>query len=467
MERYRVTASFHGDLPRRPTGFQTTPSFVSLLPASSCLRPAAAGIARRVSRCVEDTEISIFDAERYFNDGHDPIERTTTLNGGAERRDLLTHRIGSFVAATVGSSSSTLTASSEASWNSQCGLLSCPPASVSVAMRALASKEPRKSPSSAARRFFAWRCPCSGRKSVDVEDKCSGLDVNTSSTAKSLRLRTGEAGLTSNPERESAMPEEIKNGFGVEEMIKVKITPGNCHKNPSFFRDSIQFLPERRFPAEIGRPMLNSGILFGDSGGFSFPILNPPSLTSAEEPPRESLEVFRPTKETVGDPPGFAYRAILKSPPEDDAASDGSSDLFEIESFSTQKTYHRGGDSLDPHERLRRDLKEMLHPLPPSIAPSECYAPSEVSVEWSVTTAEGLDRASLANFSTSASDFGELRFPAAMGGAPARGRRRKCNGLLSCGNEKAVSVGPNPVRLAPAVRPHLFRRAMSHAVRTK
>ncbi|CAL9055967.1 unnamed protein product [Musa banksii] len=465
MERYRVTASFHEDLPQRPTSFQTTPSFVSLPPASSYLRPAAAGIARRVSRCVDDTEISIFDAERYFNDGHDPIDRTTSLNGAAERRDLLTRRIGSFVASTVGSSSSTLTASSEASWNSQCGLLSCSPGSVSVAMRALPSKEPRKSPSSAARRFFARRCPCSGGKSVDVEDKCSGLDMNTSSTAKSLRLRTGEVGLSSYPERESAMPEEIKNGFGVEEMIKVKINPGNRHKNPSFFRNSIQFLPERRFPAEIGRPMLNSGILFGDSGGFSFPILNPTSLTSAEEPPRESLEVFRPTKETAGDPPGFAYRAILKSPPEDDAASDASSDLFEIESFSTQTTYRPGGDSLDPHERLRRDLEEM--PLPPSIAPSECYPPSEVSVEWSVTTAEGFDRASLANFSTSASDFGELRFSAAMVGGPAGGRRRKCNGLLSCGNDKAVSVGPNPVRLAPSVRPHQVRRAMSHVVRTK
>ncbi|URE13332.1 protein PHYTOCHROME KINASE SUBSTRATE [Musa troglodytarum] len=405
MERYRVTASFHEDLPQKPTGFQTTPSFVSLAPASSYLRPAAAGIARRVSRCVDDTEISIFDAERYFNDGHDPIERTTTLNGAAERRDLLAHRMGSFVASTVGSSSSTLTASSEASWNSQCGLLSCPPGSASVAMRALPSKEPTKSPSSAARRFFARRCPCSGRKSVDVEDKCSGLDMNTSTTAKSLRLRTGEVGLSSNPGRESAMPDEIKNGFRVE----------------------------------IGRPMLNSGIRFGDSGGFSFPILNPPSLTSAEEPPRESLEVFRPTKETAGDPPGFAYRAILKSPAEDDAASDASSDLFEIESFSTQTTYRRGGDPLDPHEELRRDLEEM--PLPPSIAPR-------------------FDRASLANFSTSASDFGELRFSAAMG-------RQKCNGLLSCGNEKAVSVGPNPVRLAPAVRPHQVRRAMSHGVRTK
>ncbi|WOL01860.1 hypothetical protein Cni_G10577 [Canna indica] len=490
MERYGVSANF----PRRPSALQTPPSFIYLPPKphlgeppiSAYLHPEvprpAAGIGsldRRFGRCdVDDTDqISIFDAERYFNDGHDAIKRTIILDGLAERCDLYQRDSSSLDGDMRHGRSfslySTPTDSSEASWNSQSVLLGNPPVSAAFAVGALPLKDVTSSPTSAGRRLFGFRCPCSGRKSVDVEEKCSEpksptrsrLNLNSSVAATNLTLRAGEVGLSSIPER--ATPEGIKSDFSVEEMIKVKITPGNCPKGPNFFSNSTRFSPppERTFTPEVGRKMVNSGNPCGDNGGFSFPVLNPPSLIFAEESPRKSLEAFRPTKETaaaLSTPPELQRRAVVfpffpKPPPDDDVASDASSDLFEIESFSTQPAYRRR-DSLD---KIPRGFDSEAPPTP-SIAPSECYAPSEVSIEWSVTTAEGFDRASLANFSSAASDCGDPRFvqadrerfAAAMGGSS----RRRCSGLLSCRSQKAVSVGPNPVLVrAEAVRQRMNR----------
>lgn len=148
---------------------------------------------------------------------------------------------------------------------------------------------------------------------------------------------------------------------------------------------------------------------------------------------------------------------------DDDVASDASSDLFEIESFSTQTTtypmYHRR-DSLDEAasfnaRRLaaangnnnlmyctRGSLDEAVTP---SIAATECYEPSEASIDWSVTTAEGFDRGSVTNYSATAPEVDDVAATRHGGGIS----KKKGNGgmLLSCRCEKAVSVvGPNPVK---------------------
>ncbi|CAL9119738.1 unnamed protein product, partial [Musa textilis] len=402
-------------------------------------------------RCVDDAEISIFDAERYYNEGQDGISRTVILDGAAERCNFSTHRRDSSFSSTDGcarhgrtcSFYSSPTGSSEASWNSQSGLLSHPPGSVAVAVSALPLKEPAKPPSFPARRLFGRNCPCYGGKSVDVDETClepkssirSGLDLNASSTAKNRFVRTGEMGLSSIPER--VMPEEIKNEF--VEMVKVKIIRGNRPKNPNFLGNLTRSL----LPAEVGYRLVNSSSLFGYSHLFSFPVLNPSSLNNlAEEPPRESLEDFRPTRHTataLSSPPdsqlpavvfpfadqvnhrSFTNPAIPNPPPDDDVASDTSSDLFEIESFSTQTTYRRP-DSLDSRDHLRGGLE--------AEAPPPSNAPGEASVEWSVTTAEGFDRRSVRE---------ERERCAATGG------RRRCSGLLRCRSKEAVSVGPIPL----------------------
>ncbi|KAI3779220.1 hypothetical protein L2E82_08832 [Cichorium intybus] len=104
-----------------------------------------------------------------------------------------------------------------------------------------------------------------------------------------------------------------------------------------------------------------------------------------------------------------------------DVDSDSSSDLFEIESFSTN-----GNSSFIPHRASE----------------SDCYAPSEVSIQWSVVTA------SAADFSV-ASDYEEVR--TGGGGWRNSGQKgrfmdnkdeqKKRPGIISsCTDHKAVRV---------------------------
>nr|KYP64046.1 hypothetical protein KK1_018633 [Cajanus cajan] len=124
-------------------------------------------------------------------------------------------------------------------------------------------------------------------------------------------------------------------------------------------------------------------------------------------------------------------------------APDASSDLFEIESFSTatQSTYpaacrRNSRDSFDEASAStstattttgfffgRRSMDEGST----TATITECYEPSEASIEWSVTTAEGHEEG--------------------VSAAEEKWKRKGGNGLLvSCRCEKAVSVGPQPVK---------------------
>ncbi|GFP82083.1 hypothetical protein PHJA_000351600 [Phtheirospermum japonicum] len=236
----------------------------------------------------------------------------------------------------------------------------------------------------------------------------------------------------------------------------------------------------------------------GATGGFSFPILKNPTqaavrppggfkgmITKAivspldEDPPRDSLEVYQPTDSIIPPPrhhhfkPGSPIARVETT--DDDLGSDASSDLFELESFSTQTSLYpmyRRRDSLDEaptfnarrfnntsnNNNIQYGRQSLDEPPTPSVAATECYAPSEVSIDWSVTTAEGYDRASVSNFSVSASEAGGAAFfrQRLKEEAGGDGGKRKGNGggggllLMSCRQGKAVSVGPQPVKCSPA-----------------
>lgn len=178
--------------------------------------------------------------------------------------------------------------------------------------------------------------------------------------------------------------------------------------------------------------------------GFSFPIIASPRnpipipLQVQHHSRRGSLEIFRPSdhnciithnrKSTDNIPPptifpsydrpSFAFSGSPPNPPsaaiadDEDMASDASSDLFEIESLTltlnttdTNYSMHRRRESLELEETYRR-LGYCGRSLQESTTPTEyCYEPSEASIDWSVTTAEGFDRRSLTNFSASALDM--------------------------------------------------------------
>ncbi|KAG6481476.1 hypothetical protein ZIOFF_058080 [Zingiber officinale] len=465
MEKHSVTVSFNGGLYQSSAAFHSSGCSLTPRAIEGALEQRPTGL------CADDTELNIFDAERYFREDNPPAAAKNTLvvNEVLERRDLSCDPRTSSVSSADGlrrndrGGETPPTSSSEASWNSKSSLLShrlAPPSSAG------------RTRSSGVRRFFRRSCLCSGNKSVNVEVRRS-VELNAPLSVKKQSSRRGDVGLSSIPE--SSPGDEFKSELNAGEVTKLKISPGNWGKDRSFFNVASRFSPERTFPSEIGHRIVSSRKLFTDTAGFSFPVLSPP---------RDSLEVFRPSEEVARtmekssefSPPvmalprlgvRFSYPASPKQRAEEDAASDTSSDLFEIEtSLSTTPTTNRPRDSLDELEGRRfignGEAAEILHrrrslegAAKPSVVPSECYPPSEASVEWSVVTAEGF----AANFSSAASNYDEFRFIEEehdrFAAAMSR-ERRKANGLLGCRCEKAVSVGPNPVRIPPPVEPDVL-----------
>ncbi|XP_019157518.1 PREDICTED: protein PHYTOCHROME KINASE SUBSTRATE 4 isoform X1 [Ipomoea nil] len=424
----------------------------------------------------DESEINVFDAKKYFSESTDWKElgnrslfpAIRNQNGSCDLSEINRFSsVSSVDAAGFGrnvkasSFHATPTASSEASWNSQTGLLSNPPGAIAVSLKNnnVSEGDLEKRRGSAAAKWFFCRskCPCSGKKSVQVDEA----------------IRNGHN------DQQKIVLEERNQNLG----LKVEVSP----------------------PETGHGVLLSPGLRRGESqsplastGGFSFPILNPSSQAAAAvakmtirtsdiedqiQPPKNSLEIFQPptsrksldaeiqlspkprgggvvdNRDRRAGNFGFPGSPISR---DDDVGSDASSDLFEIESFSTQTTSYRRRDSLDDEgtfvsaRRLapsnpyggRRSLDE---PATPSVAATENYAPSEVSIDWSVTTAEGVT-----NFSMEDHGGGGSRHWSWEYGREGKGS--KGNGLLSCRHEKAVSVGPQPqpVKVAVAAAPDLI-----------
>lgn len=391
--------------------------------------------SRSEAAAPDDMELSIFDARKYYTETSiEPILSTATKISPSVMRFSpassvdgfsRNYRTGSF------RSYATPTASSEASWNSHTGLLTKPPGTVSVSLRdPMSDRKSRLRSDSSRWLLFRRKCPCSSKKSVQVEE-----------ISPEPRPLAG---------RNKFSP---KWGAAAASRIKVEDSMGKVSLRPESFMEKRQNMvpnAHRRF----------------SNGGFTFPLLEP-SISSSSLPPttkllihglppksasaataslptkltndpaRDSIEVFRPS----ADPSDFRRksREVIAYPTSprrrmdalsinDDAASDASSDLFEIESFSTQSnstsfpaTYGRPRDSLDEARPRFSSAAAAAGGIYGCLdgqsaasayyAATECgYEPSEASVTWSVTTAEGtaFDHASVTNYSVSASDVEEF-----------------------------------------------------------
>lgn len=505
----------------------------------------------------ESDQISIFDAAKYFSGIHDDQkdqQQSKHIPSLPPRLSSVSSSIDDNGSNYGGRSSSctnnnyrtrsfhaTPTASSEASWNSQTGLLANPPGSigVSIAKNLSPNSSTNSTTSNMTPRWprisTKWlitrrKCPCSGKKSVQVEERIE----STTPRMVDLRRSTSSNGSSTNyissswysPRQNS--PKKVGTTIPLTTSPNVVIPPQepkntlnmNLIKNPSVINHQpnhnhnhnhlnglnpkVAVGPVKSFGNHSEIITATATATVGGTNtstttnGFTFPILeNKPvgvkkMFNVIADPPRDSLEVFQPRSQTSPKSRRASY--------EDDNAvlSDGSSDLFEIESFST--TYPCR-DSMDEvvvpassfnGNTLKRlgivcrtsnvdDNDGLDEPMTPSVAPTECYAPSEVSVDWSVTTAEGFDRASLTNFSISASEIGLY---AAMrresernngcggggggggtGGGGGGGEDKKSSGnhkggggLLSCRCEKAVSVGPVPIKCSTEGGPPITAR---------
>ncbi|CAO2185035.1 unnamed protein product [Urochloa humidicola] len=418
-------------------------------------------------------------------------------------------------AAEAASQSGRTAASSEASWNSRSGLISgphppaarqhkVPPGAAAVYGSEQGFYHHRRGRKAAGNgggsgqrwTLFGRDCPCAGRKAVAVD---------AASEPRSPAARFSNARFSPPSAVEECLESDIFNKAKHPSPSR----PAADHRRQEPARAAavrrVTVTPgSRTFPlAAAGNAAPSRQNAVGDApfaafkaagidrravtaGGFTFPA----AARVLDEPPRVSLEVFRPIDQDsvmLADPPPppmpFSGRAglLLQPPPaaaaadEEEAMSDASSDLFDLESFAASSsypttTYYRGRGSRrnsaddDDHLPYGVSAASAAAATAPEPALSECmYPASEASVVWSVTTAEGgaFDAASVANFSSAASACyanDDLRYvvtesPEATAGVfTAAGRKKSGGGLLnSCRCEKAVSVGPTPVRVV--VRP--------------
>lgn len=149
-----------------------------------------------LSTQADDTELSIFDAQKYFEETNDQLEvgnlqkhsQALPDSTGPQRlssassstnvhcQNFRTRSFRSYV---------TPTAASEASWNSHTGPLSNPPGSIPVSLRDPSSEQKRAS-GSPRWQLFRSKCPCLGKKSVSVDKKLSSEPRSPPTWIKSL-----------------------------------------------------------------------------------------------------------------------------------------------------------------------------------------------------------------------------------------------------------------------------------------
>ncbi|EYU20870.1 hypothetical protein MIMGU_mgv1a026340mg, partial [Erythranthe guttata] len=309
----------------------------------------------------------------------------------------------------------TPTASSEASWNSRTGLLRNPPASsAGVASTGNSPSDDhyssRKNSASAAAaaakrwKFLGRKCCCTGGKSVQV--------VKTT-VVTSESEQKGPAGIFVNGVMRKTPRQVIQNGI-------------SRRRSSSFTRDIIEIHQNKARVSSSGRPFLDGGGVVG----FTFPILKNSSDVQAT---KSIVNSPSSAKNPVG---GCSFNQGSAVARDDDVGSDASSDLFEIESFSTTQTtsYHmyRRRDSADEEptsnaSRIIASSNRIVQYGGRNLAATECYPPSEVSV----TTAEGFDRARIADSTSALGKRVEEE-----GGGDGKGNN---NGLMAmgCRQEKA------------------------------
>ena len=539
MERATVMKTLHGNLiPKSPT--MRDASFSSYLRPDkpiTCQPHHRHHDAIGSTRCRDfddsTTELSIFDAHKYFNSevitmspsgsssnsrvsplantdtetniaaekGGDNIigntitrysSASTSVDGGGYA-SIRNYRARSFHGA------ATPTASSEASWNSRVGLLSHPndAGAIPASMRDPSNTNELNKKLKASLSKPIWilrrKCPCTGKKSVQVKENTPPPPPQPKTQVSkpqqqqpqqqqplkdhSLTLKTHDHDAKSTIMNTMMDTAALKNPKNVP-----IIAPNNnwvvdkvaTIASPTFITTKSN---SQRF--HLHRVVASSPVRVPFSDGFTFPVLNPhasaPTATrraqngvvsseDEDQPPRDSLEVFQPPNDAV-EPTSDSPKPRTAGEGDDDAASDASSDLFEIESFSAggaeQSTCpvvlrRAGGNSVESGNGFfygggrRRSMDEGSTAT--TAAMMECYEPSEASVEWSVTTAEGFYEESVVDGGGSGGGGGRGGDVAAAAGAREKWRRKvgsSGNGgllLAGCRCEKAVSVGPQPVR---------------------
>ncbi|KAL3511130.1 hypothetical protein ACH5RR_030531 [Cinchona calisaya] len=385
-----------------------------------------------VTKKAEDTEIDIFSADKYFNEGVDEETPRITKKYSPKFDQKMVNPPPEFDPVKQPIRPGTPSIQSESSWNSQNALLQNIPR----------NQQPQKVNKVNRRSFLAnigCSCTCSDKNSVDIE------------------VPIGENSSTSN-RNVNGKPANDKARKPTKPADLVSLNESQTQSSTSWIREDSHC---RKFD--------QLGIGLSNEGHFRFPVSNNPKIgdnlpqmkqiEEEVDTKRKSLEVFGSPTQRKGKKSLSLDRSInmltwdaiipkvdeIEIPPSsngmyNDAGSDASSDLFEIESFST-----------NPSQYLTRQGSTG------SIAQTTCYAPSEASIEWSVVTA------SAADFSVM-SDSEDLRTTTTKANrhgvslnvrtTPGREMPKRHSGILSgCYSQKAVRVAGDVYKTSEKTSP--------------
>lgn len=381
-----------------------------------------------VTKKAEDTEIDIFSADKYFSERVDD-ETPRIPNKHSPKFERKMDPPPESNAVKQQNRQGTPSIRSESSWNSQNALLR------NIQRN---QQQPQKTNKINRKSFLAnigCNCSCGDKNSVDID--------NPVSESTSNRRVNGKPDY--NKARQPTKPVDLVSLNESQTSTWIR-EDSHCSKSDQL------------------------GIGLSTEGHFRFPdsnlkktgdtLLEMQRKGEEDDTARKSLEVFgspiqRKGKKSLSLERSLnmlSWDAIVAKVDEieipassngmyNDADSDASSDLFEIESFST-----------NPGQYLTRQGSTN------SITPTTCYAPSEASIEWSVVTA------SAADFSVM-SDSEELRTTTTKANrhglsingrtTPGRGEMpKRRSGILSgCYSQKAVRVAGDVYRTSERTSP--------------
>ncbi|XP_030543097.1 protein PHYTOCHROME KINASE SUBSTRATE 1 [Rhodamnia argentea] len=373
----------------------------------------------------EDGEIGVFGAEKYFNGAiYEEGEETPRIakmgSGNSQSRsqygkkeDLQPHVMTQPVKPKL--QSATPSVRSESSWNSQNALL----------QRILRNPSQRRAnKTNNGKSFLAslgCKCSCSGKSSVDVDDRVGEISLGTNTTSSALQVKPSNKMPTLDP----WMTEEMQKKENLFTPSSLKQEPVNLPVIKTHFQEEEELKPKKSLEV-FGSPVF-------DKRKNSYTLEKRLAMLTWDStnaiPRKEGLSEASASSDGAGAGAGAgAYNSV-------DCESDASSDLFEIESLTGKVNSY-----------FTRQVSDATSDC---ITPTTRYAPSEASIEWSVVTASAADVSAMSDYSE-APATSPLR-TALTANRTGRGRSdvpgwRRSGILLGCKSQKAVRVAGDGYR---------------------
>ncbi|XWS69721.1 hypothetical protein CRYUN_Cryun04dG0203400 [Craigia yunnanensis] len=348
----------------------------------------------------EDGEIGVFGAEKYFNEGIDVDSPRITKIDSKEFESVKDEGVNLKPIKPV-IHQGTPSIRSESSWNSQSALLH------SVMRNPPGVKPSKVNGKSFLSGLAGCKCYCFDRNSVDIEE-----------------VQVGEISF-----KRPANGEVVQGKQNKTAASKASLDQVNKPSAEPWIKEDLFTFPTMNSTVGIRPVKVPLQGEVDEIGRKSLEVFGSPILLRRNK----SLNLERRLKMLSWDATPKVEETENSKGNYNDTESDASSDLFEIESFTSKA-----------NPFLARQASDAASGC---VTPTTCYAPSEASIEWSVVTA------SAADFSVM-SDYEELR-PSITLPSPIKTfstttnaktknnkefQGRRSSGLLGCNSQKAVKV---------------------------